>query len=226
MDQQAELLTRPDDTMIPFSPTARTCLLNGLVLASQRCPFVQKQLQLLSCAIVPKLLDWGGGDPTSTVRNNVVDTQLRHPLCVAAALQVCFILVTRSKSFHFGSSCAPGQEVSQYIRKAHTWALAAVQLPAGIDGGNSAAGISMQCGSYAMGAMRMSGLKFLLAIVSIDQWDNDPNHNNNNHNDSPRLEVVCLSPGELARVLYYKCILYFTALLVCIKMLPIQPSSP
>jgi hypothetical protein len=45
-----------------------------------------------------------------------------------------------------------------------------------------------------MGAMRMSGLKFLLAIVSIDQWDNDPNHHRNN---SPRLEV-CLSPGELA----------------------------
>eukprot|EP00978_Attheya_sp_CCMP212_P039357 scaffold203838_cov46-Attheya_sp.AAC.3 len=46
-----------------------------------------------------------------------------------------------------------------------------------------------------MGAMRMSGLKFLLAIVSIDQWDNESN--NNNHNNSPRLEV-CLSPGELA----------------------------
>jgi hypothetical protein len=76
MDQQAELLSRPDDTMIPFSPTARICLLNGLVLASQRCPMEHNQLQLLSSSIVPKLLDWGGGDPPSTVQNNIVDTQL------------------------------------------------------------------------------------------------------------------------------------------------------
>jgi hypothetical protein len=75
---------------------------------------------------------------------------------MAAALQVIFVLVTRTKSF---DCLAGGKTTASSVRKAHRLALASIKTETKVGG------------EYARTTMRKAALKLLLALVSIDQLD-------------------------------------------------------
>jgi len=131
---------------IEFSPTARTCLLNSFILASQRCQ--PSQLTLLARKCLPKTIDWALGGR--------IDSDIRHPLCIAAALQMTFVLVTRSKSLDVLEN-GSGQTRKDWVRRTHKWSLAAIK------------GVVTSDSPYAISSMRLAALKLILALVSIDQ---------------------------------------------------------
>ena len=149
-----------NDKKQDLSTSARTCMWNSFLVVSQRCP--DDRLAAWANLTAPWVLDWASAAP--------VDEKLHHPLCMAAALQILFILVTRTKSF----DCLGGGKTSTTsVRKAHRLAVTSVKTETSIGG------------DYARITMRRAGLKLLLALVTIDQMDDGTNLSG------------CLSPGEL-----------------------------
>lgn len=144
--------------------TARTCLWNALIVVSQRCRDVD--LLRFSRSILPWVTGWGSeAKPKDGVH---------HPLCDAAAMQVIFTLVTRSKSFDcFGSQ--EGQ-TKECIRQAHLWALKAVNTNSG------------STNNHSNQVRRLAALKLILAIVTIDSIASEGSALPN-----------CLGPGELGQ---------------------------
>ncbi len=143
-----------------LSTSARTCMWNSFLVVSQRCS--DDRLASWTNLTAPWVLDWASAAP--------VDEELHHPLCMAAALQILFILVTRTKSFEcFGG----GKTSTTSVRKAHRLAVTSIKTETSIGG------------DYARITMRRAGLKLLLALVTIDQMDNGTDLSG------------CLSPGEL-----------------------------
>jgi len=89
---------------------------------------------------------------------------------MAAALQVLFVLITRTKSFE---CLAGGKTTPTSVHKAHSLAIARINTETKLGG------------VYARTTMRKAALKLLLALVTIDQVD------------SSSSLPICLSPGEL-----------------------------
>jgi hypothetical protein len=162
-DRSVSLIQHSKLIIDDFSVPARTCLWNAFVMASQRCQENEGQLALFAKLTVPWVIDWGVSGK---------NTDLHHPLCLAAALQVVFLLVTRTKCLNCFAE--KGEDRKRNIRQAHRLALDSLKRDS--PGG----------GAYATRALRVAGLKLLLALVTIDQINED--------------ETVlpnCLGPGEL-----------------------------
>jgi hypothetical protein len=159
-DRSVSLVQHSKLIIDDFSVPARICLWNALVTASQRCQENEGKLALFAKSTVPWVIDWAISGK---------NTDLHHPLCLAAALQVVFLLVTRTKSLNcFGEK---GED-----RKRNIYRLALDSLKRDYHVG----------GAYATRALRVAGLKLLLALVTIDEINED--------------ETVlpnCLGPGEL-----------------------------
>ena len=136
------------DSRFPIS--ARICLWNSFVVVSQRCANDDGQLDRFANVTVPWIMEW-------CVAGSV-DMELRHPLCLAAAMQVIFQLITRTKSLRIfvGASKKGGRKES--VRQVHRWALNVVRRDTMYPGGE-----------YANRALRLSGLKLVLAIFTVDQ---------------------------------------------------------
>jgi hypothetical protein len=105
-----------------LSVAARTCLWNAFLVVSQRCPD-DGRLTAWANLTANWVLDWASLAP--------VDDYLRHPLCMAAALQVIFVLVTRTKSF---DCLAGGKSTASSVRKAHRLALVSIKTETNIGG--------------------------------------------------------------------------------------------
>ena len=93
---------------------------------------------------------------------------------MAAALQVVFVLLARTKSF----DCLAGDALikdstATCVHRAHEWAISTIKTTTEVGG------------DYARTTMRKAALKFLLLIITIDQMGNTSNLLN------------WLSPGEL-----------------------------
>mmetsp|Transcript_11979 Transcript_11979/g.18031 ORF Transcript_11979/g.18031 Transcript_11979/m.18031 type:complete len:1275 (+) Transcript_11979:1356-5180(+) len=120
--------------------------MNAIILASKRCSDEEGSQALLTLKrkCIPIILSWS---ETSS------DYLKSDPLSVAVALQLIFVLITRSRTFDgFGDGS---------LRAAHRWSLDAVKTKA--NSGNE----------HALGVMRSAGLKLMLAIVTIAaQTDN------------------------------------------------------
>ena len=144
-----------------LSISARTCMWNAFLIVSQRCQYGAR-LNLWANLTAPWVLDWASLAP--------VDDSLRHPLCMAAALQVIFVLITRTKAF---DCLAGGKAISTSVIKAHRLAISSIKSETKVGG------------DYARTTMRKAALKLLLALVTIDQIE----ETNSLHS--------CLSPGEL-----------------------------
>ena len=159
-DKSVSLVQHSKLIIDEFTVPARTCLWNAFVMASQRCQENEGQLARFAKSTVPWVIDWAISGK---------NTDLHHPLCLAAALQVVFLLVTRTKSLNcFGEKGGD--------RKRNIYRLALDSLKRDYHGG----------GAYATRALRVAGLKLLLALVTINQISED--------------ETVlpnCLNPGEL-----------------------------
>jgi hypothetical protein len=142
-----------------FSAQAQTCVWDAFIIIAQRSA-KGGQLELIAETTMSWIVDWANH------ANNA--RQTHHPLCMAAALQVAFTLITRTKSFDFWKK----EERQDKIRKVHLWAVQSVRsVPSNVD-------------NYASGAVRMAGLKLMLAVVTIDQID------------GCRM-WACLAPGEI-----------------------------
>lgn len=147
-----------------LSPSARTCIWNAFLVVSQRCREAEGRLNSWASLTAPWVLAWGS--------SATVDGDLHHPLCMAASLQVVFVLLTRTKSF----DCLAGgnrDSTAACVRRAHEWAITSIKTKTEIGG------------DYARTAMRKAALKLLLAIITIDNMGDGNNLAN------------WLSPGEL-----------------------------
>jgi hypothetical protein len=134
-----------------FSVPARICLWNALIVVAQRCRDDDQSLNRFSRSTLPWVAEWGAG-----ARPN---DDIHHPLCVAAALQLIFVSVTRSKSL----DCFAGRDgpPKKYIQQVHRWALEAAKAePNSFE-------------NYANRALRLAALKLMLAIVTIDNINSD-----------------------------------------------------
>lgn len=149
-----------------LSPSARTCLWNAFLVVSQRCPEADGRLNSWANLTAPWILDWGS--------YAVVDGDLRHPLCMAAALQVVFVLLARTKSFDcLAGGARTKNSIATSVHRAHEWAILSIKTKTEVGG------------EYARTTMRKGALKLLLAIITIDQMGATSNLLN------------WLSPGEL-----------------------------
>lgn len=145
-----------------YSVPTRICIWNVFLLVSKRCQEDNNALARFSKSMLPWVTDWGETEP---------DDGVHHPICVAAALQVVFILVTRSRTLcGFSDSDSVSKD---YIRRTHRWALNILKF------GSTKV-------SNGLKDMRLAALKLLLAIVTLDNMDSDTS-------------VLCnsLGPGEL-----------------------------
>ena len=149
--------------------SARICLWNAFVLVSQRCNNDNGQLTRFAKVTVPWVMKW--------CFEGEVGVDPRHPLCLAAALQVLFLLITRTKSLSFsiGSTCAG--ERKETVRQIYRWTLGVVRRDTRYPGGE-----------YANQALRLAGLKLLLAIFTVDQT---------NAADESEIEE-CLGPADVS----------------------------
>lgn len=127
------------------------CLWNSLIVASQRCPEDDGKLNSMAMAILPWLTAWGSHAMHKT---GGVVMPYQHPLCLTAALQLAFILVTRSKSFGALPSSADNDGAS--IEALHRWAFHAIEE-------------SKDANDYANVGCRVAGLKVLLAVITMNQ---------------------------------------------------------
>lgn len=142
-----------DSTEIHPTPT-RICIWNVFILVSKRCQEADNSLFNFSKSVIPWIIDWGKSEP---------DDSIHHPLCLAAAIQVIYILVTRSRKLDgFGG----GDDASTLnIRKAHRWALNLLK--------QGSRGHGEEKSSNGLRDMRLGALKLLLAIVTIDNMNSD-----------------------------------------------------
>ena len=147
---ERHFLQRESTTDKKILTSTRICLWNAFVLVSQRCSNDHGQLTRFAKVTVPWVMKWCVGGE--------VGVDPRHPLCLAAALQVMFLLITRTKSLNFsiGPTCAGARK--ETIRELYRWTLGVVRRDTRYPGGE-----------YANRALRLSGLKLLLAIFTVDQ---------------------------------------------------------
>ena len=138
-----------------FSVAARTCLWNAVVIVSQRCAENGDRLNLFAKSTASWVVEWGTSGAT-------VNVDLRHPLCVAGALQVVFILITRTKLFACLGQNKENQRVT--VRNVHRWALNCIKYQSK----NSNDG-----DDYSRRTLRRAALKLLLALITVDQLSRD-----------------------------------------------------
>jgi hypothetical protein len=125
-----------------YSISARICLWNVFIVVTKRCD--DDSLIKLARSILPWITDWVTLEP---------DDNIHHPLCVSAALQVIFIVVTRSKTLSCFSH--DSDESKKDVQRAHRWSLAILK--------------SHSTGpSDDFKGMRLAALKLVLAIVTVD----------------------------------------------------------
>jgi hypothetical protein len=142
-----------------FSISARTCLWNAFIVVSQRCPSDDRRLEGFAKSTLSWVVEWGMSGNS--------DRESHHPLCLAAALQVAFVLVTRTKSLDFLVETKHSGTCKDSARRVHRWALECAR-------GDSRHGD----GEYANRMLRLSALKLMLAVFSVDQISangSDPN---------------------------------------------------
>ena len=84
-------------TAIRFPPSSRTAMLSSIVMLSQVSQAEDRRLNWLAFHTIPTLIEWVDEGP--------MDDSIRHPLCIAAALQVVYTLLARCGSFAWLMSC-------------------------------------------------------------------------------------------------------------------------
>ena len=115
-----------------LSDRTKLYFINAMVLTSKRCDLESQALLLMKTHIFYRLVHWGLSSD-------------HHPLCVAGALQLCFTMITRSKSI---------VGINDSIRSAHRWSLHVTKAYVNND-------------DEAVGMMRSMGLKLMLCIVTM-----------------------------------------------------------
>jgi len=86
------------------SASMRTSIFNAMVIYSQSCTTEDHRLALFASELLPALLKW--------VDEGAIDDDIRHPLCVAAALQVVYTILAKLASFDWVSTLCNESELN------------------------------------------------------------------------------------------------------------------
>ena len=131
-----------DDAMAKPSVQSRTCLWNALALVAQRCDD-NGSLTMFAEFTLLWIVEWATQQTSS-------ESNVYHPMCSAAAMQVVFITITRSKSI----DCLHRDgDSNNYIKLLYLWALRHLQ--------NSESGKEMHH------MLSMAALKLILALLTL-----------------------------------------------------------
>lgn len=137
--------------------SSRVCCINAISLASQRRLDGDEKLHKLAKRIMPSFISWGRHYSTG------VNKSIYQPLCIAAVHQASFIFVMKLKSLDCCVSQANSFSLKEGVCFLLEWSLEAAR------------GIKQPCGPdseltpQAIKAMRIAGLKLLVAILTVDQ---------------------------------------------------------
>jgi hypothetical protein len=149
----------PLDSKRVVNVSARVCCINAISLASQRRPDEDETLQKMVTRIMPSFISWG--------RHHLIrksDTNhIYHPLCIAAVQQAAFIFIMKSKSLECCAIPWKPFSLKEEVNFLLKWALETVR------GGHQFSGLGVEELRQSFKAMRISGLKLLGAIITIDQ---------------------------------------------------------
>lgn len=74
-----------------FSASTRISIFNAMVTYTQSCTAEDQRLALFASELLPVLIKW--------VDKGAIDDDIRHPLCVAASLQVVYTILAKLGSF-------------------------------------------------------------------------------------------------------------------------------
>lgn len=74
-----------------FQASTRISIFNAMVTYAQNCTTEDQRLALFASELLPSLLKW--------VDEGAIDDDIRHPLCVAASLQVVYTILAKLGSF-------------------------------------------------------------------------------------------------------------------------------
>ena len=138
-------------------PSMLICVWNSFLMVSQRCE--TRHLDTWARRTAPWVVDWG----CQRLKSGEY-----HALCMAAALQIVFVLVTRTKQLDHLRTAGGSSTTSQNIVATYRWSLRCIKH----------ASSSNRQGSQ----LRLAAMKLLLALVTIDQIGDCSGH---------------LGPGEL-----------------------------
>jgi hypothetical protein len=146
-----------------YGVSCRVCLFNALTLASQKCSSMDRMVMVLSKMFVPDLLQWLIHDHSEKRR--------RHPLCIAAAIQFTFNVLTMTKSIL--TLNIEGLGIKESVRQIFRFLISVVNMNEDSEE------------TYAVTSVRICALKMLVSIVTIDQIEDE--------------NSLIFSPGDLSQ---------------------------
>lgn len=134
-----------------FAASTRTSIFNSMVIFSQSCTTEDQRLALFASELLPTLLKWVDEGP--------VDDDIRHPLCIAASLQVVYTIFARIGSFDWVTNFCNESE-ADFVRLTLRCALSSL---CGEEGGN------------IVSPLRLAALKVILTVVAIQPKESGQN---------------------------------------------------
>jgi len=127
------------------SASMRTSIFNAMVIHSQSCTTEDHRLALFASELLPALLKW--------VDEGAIDDDIRHPLCVAAALQVFYTILAKLASFDWVSTLCKESELN-FVRLTIRCALKS---------------LCSEEGAGIISPLRLAAMKVLLTVIANKQ---------------------------------------------------------
>jgi len=127
------------------SASLRTSIFNTMVIYSQSCTTEDRRLALFASGLLPALLKW--------VNEGSIDDDIRHPLCVAAALQVFYTILAKLASFDWVSTLCNESELN-FVRLTIRCALKS---------------LCSEEGAGIISPLRLAAMKVLLTVIANKQ---------------------------------------------------------
>ncbi|KAK1732878.1 hypothetical protein QTG54_016416 [Skeletonema marinoi] len=127
------------------SASMRTSIFNAMVIYSQSCTTEDHRLALFASELLPALLKW--------VDEGAIDDDIRHPLCVAAALQVFYTILAKLASFDWVSTLCNESELN-FVRLTMRCALKS---------------LCSEEGAGIISPLRLAAMKVLLTVIANKQ---------------------------------------------------------
>eukprot|EP00984_Skeletonema_dohrnii_P000715 scaffold212_cov108-Skeletonema_dohrnii-CCMP3373.AAC.12 len=127
------------------SASMRTSIFNAMVIYSQSCTTEDHRLALFASELLPALLKW--------VDEGAIDDDIRHPLCVAAALQVVYTILAKLASFDWVSTLCNESELN-FVRLTIRCALKS---------------LCSEEGAGSISPLRLAAMKVLLKVIANKQ---------------------------------------------------------
>lgn len=127
-----------------FSASTRTSIFNSMIIYSQSCTTEDQRLASFASEVLPVLLAWVDEGP--------VDDDIRHPLAVAASLQIVYTIFAKIGSFDWVTDVCNESE-ADFVRLTLRCALRSLC----VEGANI----------VIVSRLRLAALKVILTVIAI-----------------------------------------------------------